>query len=73
MSLAKFYPRNFDFHLEFLALAPGVRRHFKETMTTKRLLDLPVEAQCKAAHTVSTFSMDTNQGHYQPNQHCHFR
>jgi len=33
-------------------------------MTTKRLPALPVEAQSKAAQTVSMFSMDTYQGHY---------
>src|SRR5882672_181426 len=43
---------------ELLALAPEVRKHFKETMTTKRLPALPVEAM--AAHTVSSYSMDVN-------------
>src|SRR5882672_409914 len=43
---------------ELLALAPEVRRHFKETMTTKRLPALPVEAM--AAHMVSSYSMDVN-------------
>src|SRR5882672_10798672 len=43
---------------ELLALAPEVRRHFKETTTTKRLPALPVEAM--AAHTVSSYSMDVN-------------
>jgi len=33
-------------------------------MTTKRLLALPAEAQSKAAHMVSTFSIDPNHGHY---------
>src|SRR5882724_2074870 len=42
---------------ELLALAPEVRRHFKESMTTKKLPALPTEAQAAAAHTVSTFSM----------------
>ena len=43
---------------ELLALAPEVRRHFKEMMTMKRLPALPVEAM--AAHTVSSYSMDVN-------------
>src|SRR5882672_729103 len=43
---------------ELLALAPEVRRHFKETTTTKRLPALPVEAM--AAHTVSCYLMDVN-------------
>src|SRR5882724_2489069 len=43
---------------EVLALAPEVRRHFKEATTTKRLPALPVEAQSKAAHHIATFSMD---------------
>src|SRR5882724_2761693 len=42
---------------ELLALAPEVRRHFKESTTTKKLPALPAEAQAAAAHTVSTFSM----------------
>src|SRR5882724_12340450 len=42
---------------ELLALAPEVRKHFKESMTTKKLLALPSEAQATAAHMVSTFSM----------------
>ena len=42
---------------ELLALAPEVRKHFKESTTTKKLLALPAEAQAMAAHTVSTFSM----------------
>jgi len=41
-----------------LALAPKVRRNFKETMTMKKLLALPVEAQAVAAYTVTTYSMD---------------
>jgi len=40
-----------------LALAPEVRKHFKESMTTKKLPALPAEAQAVAAHMVSTFSM----------------
>src|SRR5882672_963193 len=40
---------------ELLALAPKVRRHFKETTTTKRLPALPVEAM--ATHTVSSYLM----------------
>src|SRR5882724_940459 len=42
---------------ELLALAPKVRRHFKECTTMKKLPALPAEAQAAAAHTVSTFSM----------------
>src|SRR5882724_1670430 len=42
---------------ELLALAPEVRKHFKESTTTKKLPALPAEAQATAAHTVSTFSM----------------
>src|SRR5882724_13517404 len=42
---------------ELLALAPEVRRHFKASTTTKKLLALPVEAQAAAAHMVSTFLM----------------
>jgi len=42
---------------ELLALAPKVRRHFKESMTMKKLPALPAEAQAMAAHMVSTFSM----------------
>ena len=42
---------------ELLALAPEVRKHFKESMTTKKLPALPAEAQAVAAHMVSTFSM----------------
>src|SRR5882724_3964501 len=42
---------------ELLALAPEVRRHFKECTTTKKLPAPPAEAQATAAHTVSTFSM----------------
>ena len=43
---------------ELLALVPEVRRHFKESITMKKLPALPAEAQAMAAHTVSTFSMD---------------
>src|SRR5882724_7379391 len=43
---------------ELLALAPEVRRHFKESMTMKKLPALPAEAQAMAAHKVSTYSMD---------------
>src|SRR5882724_4504999 len=42
---------------ELLALAPKVRRHFKESTTTKKLPARPAEAQAAAAHMVSTFSM----------------
>ena len=42
---------------ELLALAPEVRKQFKESTTTKKLLTLPAEAQAVAAHRVSTFSM----------------
>jgi len=42
---------------ELLALAPDVRRHFKELTTMKKLPALPAEAQAMAAHMVSTFSM----------------
>src|SRR5882724_4238385 len=49
---------------ELLALAPEVRRHFKEATTTKRLPALPVEAQSKAAHHVATFSMDKHHKHF---------
>jgi len=41
-----------------LALVPEVRRHFKESITMKKLPALPAEAQAMAAHTVSTYSMD---------------
>ena len=43
---------------EFLALAPKVKRHFKETTTMKKILALPAEAQAMAAHMVSPYSMD---------------
>jgi len=49
---------------ELLALAPKVRRHFKENMTMKKLPALPVEAQSKAVHMVATFSMDKHHAHY---------
>ena len=39
---------------ELLSLAPKVRRHFKESMTTKKLPALPAEAQAMAAYMVST-------------------
>src|SRR5882724_11335245 len=48
---------------ELLALAPVVRRHFKELTTMKKLLALPAEAQAVAAHMVSTFSMDMDHEH----------
>jgi len=44
--------------LALLALAPEVRRHFKETTTMKKIPALPAEAPAMAAHTVSTYSMD---------------
>ena len=49
---------------ELLALAPEVRRHFKEATTTKRLPALPAEAHSKAAHHVATFSMDKHDEHF---------
>jgi len=49
---------------EILALAPEVRRHFKETTIAKRLPALPSEAQTMAAHMVSTYSLDVNQEHH---------
>jgi len=49
---------------ELLALAPEVRRHFKEATTMKRLPALPAEAQSKAAHHVATFSMDKHHKHF---------
>src|SRR5882724_5285710 len=49
---------------ELLALAPEVRRHFKEETTTKRLPALPAEAQSKAANHVATFSMDKHHEHF---------
>src|SRR5882724_820773 len=49
---------------ELLALAPEVRRHFKEATTTKRLPALPAEAQSKAAHHIATFSMDKHHEHF---------
>ena len=48
---------------QLLALAPEVRRHFKETMTMKKLPALPAEAQAVAAHMVSTYSMDMDHEH----------
>jgi len=56
-----------------LALAPEARRHFKETMTMKKLPALPVEAQVMAAHMVSPYSMDMDMSDLQPSQHYHFR
>src|SRR5882724_9834603 len=49
---------------ELLALAPEVRRHFKEATTTKKLPALPVEAQSKTAHHVATFSTDKHHKHF---------
>src|SRR5882724_4971736 len=49
---------------ELLALAPEVRRHFKEATTMKRLPALPAEAQSKAAHHIATFSMDKHHKHF---------
>src|SRR5882724_6610712 len=49
---------------ELLALAPEVRRHFKEATTMKRLPALPAEAQFKAAHHIATFSMDKHHEHF---------
>jgi len=49
---------------DLLALAPEVRRHFKEATTMKRLPALPVKAQSKAAHHVATFSMDKYHKHF---------
>ena len=48
---------------ELLALAPEVRRSFKENMTMKDLLALPAEAQTMGAHMVSTYSINIDQGH----------
>src|SRR5882724_12514396 len=48
---------------ELLALVPEVRRHFKESMTMKKLPALPAEAQAVAAHMVSTFSMGMDHEH----------
>jgi len=48
---------------ELLALAPKVRRHFKETTTMKKLPALLADAQAMAAHTVSTYSMDMDHEH----------
>src|SRR5882724_11820837 len=48
---------------ELLALAPKVRKHFKESMTTKKLLALPARAQAMVAHMVSTFSMGMDHEH----------
>ena len=42
---------------ELLALAPEVRKYFKETMTTKRLPALPAAE----AHMVSTYSLGAGQ------------
>jgi len=49
---------------ELLALAPEVRRHFKEATTMKRLPALPAEAHSKVAHHVATFSMDKHHEHF---------
>ena len=46
-----------------LALAHEVRRNFKESTTTKKLLALFTEAQAMAAHMVSTYSMDMDHEH----------
>src|SRR5882724_8018332 len=48
---------------ELLALAPKVRKHFKESMTTKKLPALPAEGQAMVAHTVSTFAMGMDHEH----------
>jgi len=49
---------------ELLALSPEVRRHFKEATTMKRLPAFPTEAHSKAAHHVTTFSMDKHHKHF---------
>src|SRR5882724_5615599 len=49
---------------ELLALAPEVRRYFKEATTMKRLPALPAEAHSKAAHYVTTFSTDKHHEHF---------
>ena len=49
---------------ELPALAPEVRRHFKEATTMKRLLAFPAEAHSKVAHHVTTFLMDKHHEHY---------
>jgi len=46
---------------ELLALAPEVRRHFKEATTMKKLPALPVDAHSKAAHHITTFLMDKHK------------
>jgi len=51
---------------ELLALAPEIRRHFKEATTMKRLLAFPAEPHSKVAHHVTTFSMDTHHKYYLP-------
>jgi len=47
---------------ELLALAPKVRRHFKENMTMKELPALPAEAQAMGDNMVSAYSMNIDQG-----------
>ena len=59
--------------VEELALAPEVRRYFKESTTTKKLPALPAEAQAVAAHMVSTFSMGMDHKCLVATWHYHFR
>src|SRR5882724_1915666 len=58
---------------ELLALAPEVRRHFKEATTTKRLPALPVEAQSKWPITLPLSQWTSTMNIFWLNQHCHFR
>jgi len=57
---------------EILALAPEVRRHFKETTIAKRLPALPSEAQPMAAHMVSNLLIGCQQDIIWLSWHCPF-